>query len=220
MWHKVEAYINRALARIRLPFRGVISSVDSSGGVQLVTGTGLNGEAIEAAEMFQHYGFTSNPPDGAMKIVVPVGGRTAHSIVIATEHASYRAKLLATGELAIYSDEGDSIVLNRGRVINVTTKTLNINAEEAVNITTKTMTIEASSAVNATTPQLTASENVTVNGATALNGGFSATPGASGGDAGQIAGTVRVTEDVVAGGKSLVGHDHRDSQGGTTSPPL
>lgn len=29
-----------------------------------------------------------------------------------------------------------------------------------------------------------------------------------------------VTEDVTASGKSLVKHTHRDSQGGTTSPPL
>src|SRR6185437_5777672 len=74
MWHKVEAYVNRAIARIRLPFRGVIGQVSSAADVQLVSGTGLSGEVVQDAEYFQHYGFTSNPPDGAMMIVAPVGG--------------------------------------------------------------------------------------------------------------------------------------------------
>lgn len=220
MWHKVDAYINRAISRVRLAFRAVIGDVSATGDVQFMDGTGLAGEQLEANELFQHYGFTSVPLAGSMAVVLPIGGRTAHGIVIATEHGSYRLKGLQSGEVAIYTDEGDSIVLNRGRVINLTTKTLNINAEEAVNITTKTVTIAASSAVNANTPQMTMSENLTVSGVASLNGGFSAQPGASGGDAGQIDGTVRVSDDVVAGGKSLVGHDHRDSQGGTTSPPL
>lgn len=218
MWHKVEAYINRAIARIRLPFRGVIGQVNSSADVQLVSGTGLNGEVIEDAEYFQHYGFTSNPPAGAMKVVVPVGGRTAHSIIIATEHSAYRMKALKTGELAISTDEGDSIVLNRGRVINVTTQTLNINAEQAVNINTAKYTVTASDSANFDTPQVTASENMTVNGVTAANGGMTAKAGADGGDAVQIAGTARVDTDVIIAGKSQLGHTHTDSAGGKTSP--
>lgn len=220
MWNKVEAYINRALSRIRLPFRGVIGQVDSSAGVQLVNGVGLNGETIEGAEYFQHYGFTSNPPSGAMKVHIPVGGRTAHSIVVATEHSSYRMKALATGELAIYSDEGDSIVFNRGRVMNLTTQTLNINAATAVNITTPTMTVNASSAVNLSTPQVSASENLSVSGVTAANGGLTAQAGKNGGPSAQIAGTVDVTEDVVIAGKSQIGHKHEDSMNGTTSAEL
>jgi phage baseplate assembly protein V len=220
MWNKVESYINRAIARIRLPFRGVIGSVNSSGGVQLVNGVGLNGEVIEGAEYFQHYGFTSSPPNGAMKVVAPVGGRTAHSIIVATEHAAYRIKALKSGELAIYTDEGDSIIMNRGRVINLTTQTLNINASTAVNITTPTYTVKASEAVNLTTPLVNASENLSVSGVTAANGGMTAKAGASGGHAIDISGTANVSDDVVISGKSQLGHAHKDSMGGVTSGEL
>lgn len=217
MWHKVESYINRALARVRLPFRGVMGQVNSAAGVQLVSGTGLNGEVIQDAEYFQHYGFTSNPPAGTMKIVVPVGGRTAHGIVVATEHSAYRVQALKTGELAIYTDEGDSIVMNRGRVINVVTETLNIAASTAVNITTPTMTVNASQSVSMQTPQVNASKNLTVSGMTAANGGLTAQAGEGGGAAAQIAGTIDVTQDVIIDGVSQAGHRHTDSMGGQTS---
>lgn len=217
MWHKVDGYINRALARIRLPFRGVVGQVNSTADVQLVNGTGLNGETVEEAEYFQHYGFTSNPPADAMKVIVPVGGRTAHSIIIATEHSAYRVKALKTGELAIYTDEGDSMVFNRGRVINVTTQTLNINAAQAVNINTAKYNVTASQSANFETPQVTASENLSVSGVTAANGGMTAKAGEAGGDAVQIAGTARVDTDVIIAGKSQIGHTHTDSVGGRTS---
>jgi phage gp45-like len=67
-----------------------------------------------------------------MAVVLPVGGKTAHGIVIATEHATYRLKGLESGEVALYTDEGDSIILKRGRLIEVTTETLKINATNHV----------------------------------------------------------------------------------------
>ncbi|PVX80059.1 phage baseplate assembly protein V [Paraburkholderia unamae] len=196
MWHKVDGYINRAIARVRLAFRAVIADVSTPSGVQFVDGTGLAGEQLEANELFQHYGFTSVPLAGTMAVVLPIGGRTAHGIIVATEHGSYRIKGLKGGEVAIYTDEGDSIILNRNRVMNLTTKTLNINAEDAVNITTKTATIDASTSFTVNTPHMNTSGQMSVDG------------------------SVEVTGDVVAGDKSLVDHPHIDSLGGRTTPPL
>ncbi|MGL9773354.1 MAG: hypothetical protein ACR5LG_03655 [Sodalis sp. (in: enterobacteria)] len=48
-----------------------------------------------------------------------LGGRTRHSIVIATEHSIYRLQGLANGEVALYSDEGAKIVIRRKRIIEV-----------------------------------------------------------------------------------------------------
>ncbi|MGL9774685.1 MAG: phage baseplate assembly protein domain-containing protein [Sodalis sp. (in: enterobacteria)] len=39
-------------------------------------------------ELFQHYGLTSVPPASTMAVVLPVGGRTRHSIVIASKHST------------------------------------------------------------------------------------------------------------------------------------
>lgn len=205
MWDKVDGRIRNALTKIRLAFRSVLSIVRSDTPVQLVQAAGLAGETLQDNELFQHYGFTSNPLPGTMAIVLPVGGKTAHGIIIATEHGQYRLKSLAPGEVALYTDEGDSIVLNRGRIINVTTQTLNINASKEVNINT---------------PQLNASEQVNVAGALAANGGMTAKAGSGGGAAVEIAGDARITGDATIGNKSFLGHDHRDSMGGTTSDPL
>lgn len=132
----IDARIDRALGRIRLAFRAVINLVNASAHVQFVQGDGFATEKLRDNELFQHYGYTSNTPPGTMAIVLPIGGKTAHGIVIATEHATYRLKNLKSGEVALYTDEGDSIVLKRGRLIEVTTETLKINASTRVEMIT------------------------------------------------------------------------------------
>lgn len=197
----IDKRIERMLAGVRQAFRGVLGGVNSSGPVQIVQGEGLAGENLADIEYFQHYGYTSNPPADAMKIVVPVGGRTSHCVVIATEHGAYRLKALKTGEVALYTDEGDSVVLSRGRVIDITTKTLNIKAEIEVNIDSPSVNI---------THMLNVAEQITGQGGMAV----------SGGDGVQVDGTMSVTQDVAASGKSLVHHKHPGDSGGTTGEPL
>ncbi len=136
----IDRRIRHFLGGIRLGFRGVITLVKAAGHVQLVQMDGLAGEQLQDNELFQHYGYTSNPPAGTMAIVLPIGGRTAHGIIVATEHGGYRLKNLASGEVALYSDEGDSIVLRRGRLIEVTTQTLRINASDRVEMNTPLVT--------------------------------------------------------------------------------
>jgi phage baseplate assembly protein V len=216
----VDKRIARALAGVRQAFRSVIAAADNSGPIQMVQVVGLSGETLPDLEAFQQYGYTSALPAGTMGVVVPIGGKSSHGIVVATEHGSYRLTGLKTGEVAIYTDEGDSIVLARGRVINVTTKTLNINAEDAVNISTKKLTIDASESVDANTPVVNASQDLTVTGLTAANGGMTAKPGAAGGHALAIAGSADVTEDVTIAGKSFLGHKHPGDSGGTTGTPI
>ncbi|KDB09520.1 phage baseplate assembly protein V [Burkholderia sp. lig30] len=206
----IDKRIQRALAGVRQAFRGVVNSVSSDGPVQIVGGEGLSGEAMTDLEYMQHYGFSSNPPDGTMAVILPIGGKTGHGIIIATEHGAYRFKQLMRGEVAISSDEGDSVVLNRGRVINVKTKTLNIDADDEVNINTKKMAIKADS-IDADTPELA------VSGLTSANGGLAAKAGEGREHAIDIDGTANVTDDVFINGKSQSGHRHKDSLGGMTT---
>lgn len=137
---EIDARIKRALGAVRAAFRGVLTLVKASGAVQLVQLDALAGERLQETELFQHYGFTSHPLTGTMAVVVPVGGRTAHGIVIATEHGTYRLRNLAAGEVALYSDEGDEVVLKRGRVIEITTQTLRVNAATKVELNTPLVT--------------------------------------------------------------------------------
>lgn len=164
MIREIDARIRRALGQIRLAFRGQGTHVNSVAPVQLIQGEGLAGEKINDNEYFQHYGLTSNPPEGFMYVSLPIGGKTAHGIIIATEHASYRLKNLASGEVAIYTDEGDSIVLKRGRLIEVTTQTLRVNAGVAIELNAPTITGNASTGIALNTPLVAASTDVKAQG--------------------------------------------------------
>lgn len=136
MIEQIDARIRRALGSIRLAFRGVITLVKAAGSVQLLQVDGLAGEQLQDNELFQHYGFTSNPPPGTMCIVLPIGGKTAHGIIIATEHGSYRLKGLQSGETALYTDEGDNLVLKRGHIMEANTETFRVNASTAIELNT------------------------------------------------------------------------------------
>lgn len=152
MWKEVDQRIRRAMGSVRLAFRAVLRRVNSAPGVQTVQGDGLADEALQGNEMMQHYGFTSVPLPGCEGIVVPVGGQTAHGVIIATEHGIYRLKSLKPGEVALYTDEGSKIVLKRGRLIEVDCDVFKVNCQ--------TWEVNASAKANFNTPTLTASAKV------------------------------------------------------------
>lgn len=156
----IDARIRRALGQIRLAFRGRGGPINNAAPVQLADADGLAGEQLRASELMQHYGFTSTPPAGFMYVAIPVGGKTAHSVMVATEHGTYRLKGLKTGEVAIYTDEGDSIVLKRGNLIEVTTQTFRVNAGTAIELNAPTITGNATSKVALNTPLVAASQDV------------------------------------------------------------
>lgn len=113
----MDKRIARALGSMRLAFRGVITLVKAAGAIELMQLNGLAGEKLQDNEYFQHFGLTSNPPVGSMAIVLPIGGKTAHGIIIATEHGTYRLKNLASGEVALYDDQGQKIHISRNGII-------------------------------------------------------------------------------------------------------
>ncbi|HDL8324274.1 TPA: phage baseplate assembly protein V [Yersinia enterocolitica] len=212
MWNNVDGRINTALNRIRKAFRAVLTRVNSGGQIQTVQARALAGEQLQDNELFQHYGFTSNPLPGTMAVILPLGGATSHGIVIATEHGSYRLKGLKSGEVALYTDEGAKIVLKRGRIIEaecdtyrVTCKHYEVNAEDEANFNTPMVTASE---------QVTAQSKITGNGGMAIQGGTGAT---FEGNIEQTGGNYTTEGDVKAGAISLTGHHHTDSMNGPTS---
>lgn len=180
MWNKIEQKISRALSSIRQAFRGKLTNVVSSGRVQLIQGDGLAGEQLQDNELFQHYGYTSNPPVGSMAVVLPLGGKTSHGIVIATEHGTYRLKGLKSGEVALYTDEGAKIVLKRGRIIETECDVFRVNC--------KTYEINATEKSDFNTPMLTASAQVTAKDKITGQGGMSV----SGGNGAEVSGNMKI----------------------------
>ncbi|WP_311515253.1 phage baseplate assembly protein V [Oligella urethralis] len=211
MIRDVEKRIYRILGGIRQAFRAVLGNTQSGTGIQLSGAEALAGEQLRDNELFQHYGFTSNPLPGTEAVVIPMGGKTSHGIIVATEHSSYRLKDLAPGEVSIYTDEGAKIVLKRGRLIEVDCDVFKVNCQQ--------YEVNASSASQFNTPTLTTSSKLISKGHITGESGISI----SGGDGAKVTGNMHTTgwvkadEDVTAGEISLQDHHHDGDSGGTTS---
>lgn len=129
----VREQAQRAAQQVRQAFRAVAAS-NTQDSITTVQMEGLAGESV-SGELIQHYGFTSAPLPGAEYIVIPVGGNSNHAVVVASEDGRYRLKI-KDGEVALYTDEGDCVHMKRGRVIEIETETLHINASKLVRFET------------------------------------------------------------------------------------
>ncbi|WP_234086750.1 phage baseplate assembly protein [Azonexus sp. R2A61] len=158
--------IGRALAGVRTAFRGVVSNFRHRGPEPiLIQGTGLAGEPLQDMEMYQQVGFVSGPPAGTKKILLPLGGRTVHTVIIATEFGQYRVEV-APGEVALYhASEPDCwIHLKAGRVIAARCARYEVVADEEVKFVTQNFKVEAAAGASVTTPTLTTSHDLKVGG--------------------------------------------------------
>lgn len=100
--------------RVRLGVcRGVVNIVDDTGGLQKIQVEAMAGDLRDGAERFQNYGFTSNHFPGAEAATLAVGGSTSHTIIVAVDDRRYRLRGLSTGEVAIYDDQGQTVILKR-----------------------------------------------------------------------------------------------------------
>ena len=130
----IDNRIQRAFNGIRQAFRGKIARVKAAGGVQKIQVEGLEGETVQDLEHAENFGFTSNPPAGSDCVVVPLGGKTSHGIIVTTTNGAYRITGLAEGETAVYNADGAKMVLKKGRIIEIDCETLNIKAPGGVNM--------------------------------------------------------------------------------------
>lgn len=101
--------------------RGIIQSISESL-IKHFNATGRLNETFTSREMFQHYGFTSQPQPSAENIILAQGNVV---ISIAEDDSRYRLQI-QEGEVALYTDQGDAVYMKRGNVIELRTKTLQI----------------------------------------------------------------------------------------------
>lgn len=97
----------------------------------------LKDELRDRVERYQNYGFSSHPHAGAEAAVVFPSGSRDRGIVLAVDDRRYRIKSLKPGEVAIYTDEKDHIILKRGNKIELKTKTFIINADDECRVASK-----------------------------------------------------------------------------------
>jgi phage baseplate assembly protein V len=83
---------------------------------------GLDGEVRDDAEVFQQYGFRSQPQPGAEGILLALGGNRDHTVILCLDDRRYTITL-SGGECAMYDDLGKYIVLKRDGSILVKAQT-------------------------------------------------------------------------------------------------
>lgn len=131
------ADINRALEPLRrrvrmIASRAVLKMMSDAFTAQI---KGLAGESRDGAEIFQQYGFRSIPLGGSEGILLSLGGNRDHTVVICVDDRRIQIDLKG-GETAMYTDEGDSLILKRGRIAELTTQTFVVKASEKVRFET------------------------------------------------------------------------------------
>ena len=203
----IRQHTETALGAVRQAFRGTLNLVKSADNIQKAQVSGLADETLQDVELMQQFGLTSVPPAGTQVVVLPMGGETTHSIVIATENGSFRVKNLKSGETAVYDESGSTIILKQGRLIEIDCDILKITASTKV---------EISSPLVETDRVLTAQGKINGNGGMAIQGGSGAS---FTGNVTQTKGSFTTDGDVTANGKSLINHIHSGDSGGVTGKP-
>lgn len=119
-----DGLLNKVAGRVRLMVgRAILAALDDGTKFQSLQVELLSGEVREKVERFQDYGFTSVPFPGAEGVALSVGGSRDHVVIVALGDRRFRLTSLAAGEVAMYTDEGDKIVMHRGNRIEVTAAT-------------------------------------------------------------------------------------------------
>ena len=162
----IDKRIKQAFNAVRQAFRGKVARVQAGGSVQKIQVEGLDGETVQDLEHAENFGFTSNPPAGSDCVVVPLGGKTSHGIIVTTTNGAYRITGLSDGETAVYNADGAKMMLKKGRVIEIDCDKLNIKAPGGVNITSEKVECSA---------VLTAQGQINGNGGMAVQGGSGTT---------------------------------------------
>ena len=185
----------------------------------------IPGEVLDDVEHFEPYGFTSNPLVGAEVIAASLAGDRTRAIAIIASDRRHRKQNLTAGEVSIYTDEGDYILLKRGRVVEVFAGT-------KVKVTAPEAEIIASTKVTITSPLTAISGNTTIGGTLNVTGAVTmqATANVAGiatvgglvvtGAAGPatVAGNLAITGgNVTADGIGLKTHTHGGVQTGGSS---
>ena len=212
--HALQRQVTKSATTVRQAYRSRLAALDVKSKIQLARMKALEGEELHAHELFQHFGFTSSPPNDTQCIVIPLGGKTAHSIIIATENGNFRLAV-EQGETCLYNQWGAYVKLKKERICEIDCDHLIINAKDDIKITTKDYTVDGETIRQTATTQ--AGYQAPALAFEAPDGGIAtATMNANI----QQNGQQTSTGDQIAGGVSQIDHVHKDAGGaGLSGPP-
>lgn len=127
-YNQLELFFQRAFKPIKdrvylMIGRAIIKAVNDGTPIQETRISALAGEAMDRIARMQEFGFASNPPEGTEAIVVALGGNRENLVIIATDNRAVRFKNLASGEMAIYTDDGTYLHLKKNGNVELKTAT-------------------------------------------------------------------------------------------------
>lgn len=127
--------VNRALSRVRNAFRAVTSSTLKMRTTAPVLGSvrGLGDQPLPDLEVMQHAGLVAGLPVGTPVIVLPMGGSSTHSVIIASDSGAYRIDV-GVGEVALHhlTEPDCHVWLKAGRVVGLRGRRIVLQADEEV----------------------------------------------------------------------------------------
>lgn len=104
--------------------RAVIKLINPNTKNQTMQAGLLAGEIKGDMEHIEPYGFTSHPHPGAEGIASFFGGDRSHGVLVVVGDKRYRLQGLVEGEVALYDDLGQCVVLRRDKIEIVAKKDL------------------------------------------------------------------------------------------------
>jgi phage gp45-like len=153
----VQNQVDKLYRRLLMSTAPVAIQTTDDSGTILRTQIAVHGtpEVIDRVPLAHFYGFHAVPPAKTDALALFVGGDRSNPIIVGTNNQQARPKNWKAGEVGHYTDEGDSITLNRGNNINVTAKT-------GFKVDTKTATIKGSQEVVHDTPNSRVTDKLTL----------------------------------------------------------
>lgn len=195
--------------------RGVVESVDDTPMMRTVQAEFLPGDVREGLEHFEPYGFTSRVKQGAEAIGAFFNGDRSHGVVLVTADRRFRLHV-EEGEVAVFDDQGQKVVLKRDGILVETPKNLTATVGGNAVATVSGTTTLKSGAVTIDAPSVHITGTLSVDGHISGAGGLAV----SGGSGAAVTGSITATGDITAGSISLQGHTHTEQgDGAETSPP-
>jgi phage baseplate assembly protein V len=175
----MERYSMNDLARLMAPLarrlgnmvaRGAVSAVNAATKMQSLQLRLMAGEAKDAVEHFEPFGFTSKPLPGAEHITLFLDGDRSHGVTIVVADRRYRVVGLEDGESALHDAYGNKVHLRKDG-------TLAVVATTQVQVTSPLVTmsgnLEVAGSITAgatvTAPNVVGTTNVSFGGKSAIS---------------------------------------------------
>jgi phage gp45-like len=171
----LQSQLDRVKTRLRMQSAPVlINTIDDSGPIQIAQlRVNDTPEVIDNVSLMQLYGFSSVAPVPSDATALFVMGERSNPVIVATNNQAARLQNQQPGEMSLYTDEGDTLGLNRGNIINVNSKnTVNVNGQNKVNTNTAIATTTASDHVLLDTPVTRATGDILAKGVVDAAEGF------------------------------------------------